>query len=448
MAVKSSTKGKSRTSKKSRSSTSKSKPRTSSRSRTPSKGRSKSSSKSRTPGRGRSESSSSARTAGKGRSKSASSQPRTTPRSRSSSSYSATRSQSSAGATSTRTDREAAISSLRYNFERVVPLITLAAVSDQIEDLTNTVSGLDNQVHDLRSRGYIFEPAWEMQVSDLQSQWDERSHEAQTVLNRERRTLESTLRTVEDAVERAVRNYSLVDSADSRVDALERRAREARRRVEGSYDQTAKEISQLHAEISRARSLLELLDGASFRLYPDEHGYRASKAAWEPQGNEPIEGLLFLTDSRLIFEQRQEVATKKFLFITTEKKMVQELLWHAPVGGVEVLEVEDQKRFMRRNRELLILRLEGGDGPPEITVNLQEDTNEEWRRLLQRARDGDLVVAEKPETPGESLSGTSPAPEPAVIPTECPNCGAPLPTFYQGMHQITCEYCGATVSVE
>lgn len=315
-------------------------------------------------------------------------------------------------------------------------------------DLTNTVSGLDNQVHELRSRGYIFEPAWETQVSDLQAQWDECYHEAQTLLRRERRTLESTLRTVEDAVERAARNYSLVDSADNGVNALERRARDAQRRVEGTYDQTAKEISQLRAEIARAHSLLELLDGASFRLYPDEHGYRASKAEWEPKGNEPIEGLLFLTDSRLIFEQRQEVATKKFLFVTTEKKMVQELLWHAPVGGVEVLEMEDQKRFMRRNKELLVLRLEGGEGPPEITINLKEGTNEEWRRLLQRARDGGLSRPEEMVATGESTSEVSSAPKPASIPTECPNCDAPLPPFYQGMHQVTCEYCGTTVSVE
>ena len=329
-----------------------------------------------------------------------------------------------------------------------MPLISLAAVSDQLEDLTNTVSGLDNQVDDLRSRGYIFEPAWETQVSDLQSQWDGCQRESQTVLRRERRTLESTLRTVEDAVERAARNYSLLDSAGSRVESLERRAREARRRVEGSYDQTAREINQLQTKISQASSMLADLDDASFRLYPDEHGYRVSKAHWEPKGNEPIEGLLFLTDSRLIFEQRQEVATKKFLFVTTEKKMVQELLWHAPVGGVEVLEVEDQKRFMRRNKELLVLRLEGGDGPPEVIVNLREGTNEDWRRLLQRARDGGLVVKEEPETTGESTSETSSAAEPASIPTECPNCGAQLPPLYHGMHQITCEYCGTTVSVE
>lgn len=344
-------------------------------------------------------------------------------------------------------DRKAAISALHSQFERVVPLIALTAVSAQLTSLTSTVGGLDNQVRELRSRGYIFEPAWEAQVSDLQSQWDGCQRESQTVLRRERRTLESTQNIVRDIVERAARNYSLLDNAEDRVEALEQRAREAQRRVEGVYDQTGREINQLQAQMSRAHAMMESLDGASFRLYPEEHGYRVSKANWEPQGNEPIEGLLFLTDSRLLFEQRQEVATKKFLFVTTEKKMVQELLWHAPVGGVEVLEVEDQKRFMRRNKELLVLRLAGGDGPPEVIVNLREDTNEDWRRLLQRARDGGVVV-EEPETTVEGTAEASPAAEPAAIPTECPNCGAQLPPLYQGMHQITCEYCGTTVSVE
>jgi hypothetical protein len=41
-------------------------------------------------------------------------------------------------------------------------------------------------------------------------------------------------------------------------------------------------------------------------------------------------GILYLTDQRLIFEQKQEIATKKFLFITTEKQKVQKLVFEVP----------------------------------------------------------------------------------------------------------------------
>ena len=387
--------------------------------------------RSRTPGRA----------ARKSSTKSRASKPRTAPRARPSSSAS-----SPQPANTTRTDREAELSSLRHQFEQVLPLIALASLTDQLEDLTSTVNGLDHEVAELRSAGYIFDAGWDLKVPDLQAQWEKRSREAQELLRRERRTLESTRRTVENVVERAARNHSLLASAEERVDQLEDRARDARRRIEGTYDQTSKEIYQLSREISAARSLLAALDEASFRLYPDEHGYRISKAAWEPAGNEPIEGVLFLTDSRLLFEQRQEVATKKILFITTEKKMVQELLWEAPVGGIEVLEVEDQKRFMRRNKELLVLRLKGGDGPPEVTINLKEGTNEEWRRLLQRARDDGFSTEAVTSASEAGPAEESAAAESVELPTECPNCGAQLPTIYQGMQQITCEYCGTSVS--
>ena len=55
---------------------------------------------------------------------------------------------------------------------------------------------------------------------------------------------------------------------------------------------------------------------------------RAVKALWtrdEQEDKTDPKGILFLTDQRLLFEQREEIATKKVLFVTTERKKVQEL---------------------------------------------------------------------------------------------------------------------------
>jgi ribosomal protein S27E len=324
-----------------------------------------------------------------------------------------------------------------------------------LEDLSGTVNGLDAALGDLRAQGYIYGRGWEAQVEELQERWPAQRRDATRQLERERRSLNTAVSNVTDFVDRASRSRdtALVDTAEDRVWSFERRVREAEQRVRGAFDQAASSVNALQAEFNRARAVLEAVDEASFSLFPEEHAFAVAEAAWEARGNEPIDGVLFLTDSRVIFEKREKVTTKKFLFIPTERKMVQEMLWYAPVGGVEVRDVQDEKRFLRRNKELLVLRMEGGEGPPEVIMDLKRIDNETWSRWIRRAREGRLegerfdAVPPAPESAAEEESApeAESASESDAVPTRCPSCGADLPTIYKGMHEVSCEYCGTTV---
>ena len=349
-------------------------------------------------------------------------------------------------------ERESQAAALRTRWERLAGLAALAALYDRLEDMTGIVGGLGERVADLRARGYYFGRGWEEQTATLQEQWSEQREDSLGILEQESEVLGSTARDVEGLLQRASRNPALFATADSRLGAFERRVNEAERRVTGSFDQTQRDVSLLQREIARATDLLDLLESASFRLYPQEHGFAACEAEWLPKGNEPIEGILFLTDSRLLFEQRQEIVTKKVLFFATEKKLVQELLWQAPVGGIEVLEIQDKKKFLAARKEFLTLRMEGGDGPPEVLLNLRRTDNEEWARLIRRAGEGQFAAeqrdAEMPSPQQESAEGEAGGAEQAPLPTKCPSCHAALPTIYRGMQQITCEYCGTLINIE
>lgn len=349
-------------------------------------------------------------------------------------------------------ERESQAAALRTRWERLAGLAALAALYDRLEDMTGIVGGLRERVADLRARGYYFGRGWEEQTATLQEQWGGQREDAVGILEQESEVLGSTAQDVESLLQRASRNPALFDTADSRLNAFERRVNEAERRVTGSFDQTQRDVSLLQREIATATNLLDLLEGASFRLYPQEHGFAACKAEWMPKGNEPIEGILFLTDSRMLFEQRQELVTKKVLFFATEKKLVQELLWQAPVGGIEVLEIQDKKKFLAARKEFLTLRMEGGDGPPEVLLNLRGTDNEEWARLIRRAAEGQFSAeqrdAETSSPQQELAEGETGGAEQASLPTKCPSCHAALPTIYRGMQQITCEYCGTLINIE
>jgi hypothetical protein len=195
--------------------------------------------------------------------------------------------------------------------------------------------------------------------------------------------------------------------------------------------------------------MLDSLDTASFDLYPDEHGVAACEAVWTNHPDEP-EGILFLTDGRLVYEQREKKAKKKVLFIATESELIQNKLWESPVGNIAELEAEDKKKFLSR-KELLHLRFrEYSSGlHGDVTLRLEHVTNEEWAGLIKRVQSGE-IESDRYDTPAPGASApaeAAPPPPPQEVPTKCPTCGGKLPPLVKGMREIVCEYCGTSVRI-
>ena len=166
----------------------------------------------------------------------------------------------------------------------------------------------------------------------------------------------------------------------------------------------------------------------------------AVKAVWCKSGKEQKddpEGILFLTDQRILFEQKQEVATKKVLFFATEKQKVQALQWEIPAALLD--QVLTSKQGLMKNEDHLEIRFRSGASLQSAHMHIWQDC-ESWQALLNRARskefDQDRVVA---IDQGE-LDKVKAAP------TQCPSCGAILDAVVlRGQDSIKCEYCGAVI---
>jgi hypothetical protein len=353
---------------------------------------------------------------------------------------------------SSQADESAArLASVRTNWERAAGLVSFAGLLDTIERVDTDMGELKQALSDVRARGYRFGRDWESNLAGLQERWSRQRPEARRLLGSEQRVLRTAARDVETLLQRAVRDPGLLSTAEGRVRDFEGNIRQAEQRVRGTFDDTWTQAQTLQEEVARARAVLDALDTASFDLQPDEHGVAVCEATWVSDNQEP-EGLLFLTDARLIFEQRQEIAKKKVLFITTEKELIQEMLWASPIGAVDELEAEDQKAFLRR-KEMLTLRFseQTREIPSDITLQLKGADNDSWRTLIRRAKtgqiDADRFGAEAPEERlaeevSEELAETE-----GELPTACPNCSAPLPPIFKGMKQVVCDYCGTTVNI-
>lgn len=332
--------------------------------------------------------------------------------------------------------------SLRSQWNQLSGRVTLGSLRDTIEDTTGQIEALPHRIADLASRGYRYSQGWEARAAVLTKGWPARRREALNVLQEQAKKLENQGQVIERLCSRPALSDTILDQLDHKLDRLQTETSAAEQTVRGTFDSLTQQLYELKREFDSVEFMLDSLDTASFHLYPDEYGLAASEAVWTNHPDEP-KGLLFLTDGRLIFEQREKKAKKKVLFITTESELVQEMLWESPVGNIAELEAEDKKRFLRRKELLNIsFREYAGGLHGEVTLRLEDATNEEWAGLIKRVQRGELDAA-----PGDAPAEGEPATPPQEIPTRCPACGGQLPALVKGMRVLGCEYCGTKIRV-
>ncbi|GAB4484806.1 MAG: hypothetical protein Fur0016_15770 [Anaerolineales bacterium] len=339
------------------------------------------------------------------------------------------------------------ISSLQSAMQRLQHAVRLNNIRSAIEQLDSDIAGLPRQVGDLRTQGYAFEKGLELEAIQMQSEWRGVEPIARSQIETQAAPLQAELLMLEGQMTQLAAQRSNpalarpnLERLKAGVQTLTSKAEAAERTVSSTYQPVRGKISALKYRLQKIEWMLKQLAEASFKLLATESGIMAVKAVWckdVKERPEDPDGVLYLTDQRLIFEQKEEIATKKVLFITTAKEKVQALKWEAPVALVE--EVKPSKQGMLKNEDHLDIRF--GPGAPMQTVHLhiwQESS--EWVQLLNRAktRDFDQTRALKIDEAAQEKVKSAPS--------QCPSCGANITqVVLRGMGSIKCEYCGYVI---
>lgn len=317
--------------------------------------------------------------------------------------------------------------------------LLLTDVQNDLADIETTLSLLPTEIEELRSRGYAFRSFLERKAGVMVRQWEEVHDRVVREVTRRTRELEREA----DAAGRSVRQAmsgqsSQISRAKSTVDALERKVSASRSAVKAMYEPLKENVEQTRTQIEQIRWLLDQIDEASFQLHPIEDPIAACKAQYLESKKEGPEGVLFLTDERLIFEQKEEIATKKILFIATEKETVQQLIFDVPVGQIDEAKASD-KGFLGR-KEMMELLFSPEADLSSATLRLFGADNEEWSGLVGRVKSGE--IAKERATPKDEQAMEAAR----TAPTKCTTCGATISTeIVRGIREITCEYCGTVI---
>jgi len=317
--------------------------------------------------------------------------------------------------------------------------LLLTRVQNEMEDIQTTLSLLPSEVEKLRTRGYIFRSFLENKIDVLDNQWDEIRHRVSREVSKHTRELEREADEAESAMHTAMRGRpSHISRAEAAIGALEHRANAAQSAVGAMYETLQQNVNQTHRQVEDIGWMLDQIDEASFRLYPAEDTVAACRAQYMETKKEGPKGILYLTDERLIFEQKEKIATKKVLFIATEKEEVQELIFEVPVGQIE--EVKASQKGVFGGKEMMELLFAPEADFSSALLRLRGADNEAWAGMIGRVQSGEIA---KERTHPKDEAAVEAA---KTAPTKCPTCGATLDVeIVRGMREITCEYCGSVI---
>ncbi|MFZ6026608.1 MAG: hypothetical protein ACOYYS_02735 [Chloroflexota bacterium] len=340
------------------------------------------------------------------------------------------------------------IRSLQYDVDSLQREVKLSAVRDTIEDLDNQVTGLKQRIAETRRRGYAFGKGLEDKATDLVRRWQATRPSLQAQINQQVTGLESAMRSVEAQMTQLAARASNVNlgrttynQAKAAVENLENRASAAANTIRGLYDSIEGEVQALQNQLHDVEWMLKQIEEASFSLLPTEAGIMAVEATWLQDNREDKEdpkGVLYLTDQRLIFEQKQEVATKKVLFITTERKKVQEVDFEVQVPLIE--RIQANKQGILKNEDHIELAFASGAPTHMTRFHLFGQDCNEWQRLVNRAKAREFDKERAIEIDKEVIEKVKTAP------TECPSCSGKITQIVaRGMDTITCPYCGSVI---
>ncbi|MBN1580284.1 MAG: hypothetical protein JXA89_06245 [Anaerolineae bacterium] len=326
----------------------------------------------------------------------------------------------------------------------------LASVRDSLEDIDTTLSHLPARLHELRTRGYVFKSYLENQIASLQADWPSLKTRVQREIDNRVRDLKDDLARAEQAV-RGLQSYksrslssaqSAIDRAEGELESVERRVTAANDAVNGMFDTKSADVYEINAQVDKCMDMFDLADKASFGFRPGEALVETVKVQWlQDERKEGPKGILFLTDQRILFEQREKVAKKKILFITTSSEQVQELQWEAPLGALVTADASEQRKALIMKKEQLALEFKPPATVRKVLMQLSADS-EAWQTLINRVLSGDIEqerVAGAAEVAAEAVSAIQ-------VPTKCPSCGASLDVeVIKGMTAVKCIYCGTSI---
>jgi hypothetical protein len=342
---------------------------------------------------------------------------------------------------------KADISRIQSEFERVEREAQLGSVYDDIGKFDAKLVEYPLEVDGLRGRGYVHSGQIEDQIEALDDRWDEVRPRVEQALKEKVQNLDRELDETERKVDR-MRDGGTARMAETAVNSLANQIKAAVSTVEGLYQSMENELDQLGYRINQMSTMLKCFEGSpQIRLYEAEGPLLSVESEWQQNGDEGPGGFLFLTDQRLMFEQREEVVTKrKFGFFKSESEKLQKLLIEVQTSEIQEISHKEEGGFLGMGKaDILELVFADTASLTRARFHLKGQNSSAWAEMIKRIQTGEIDNDRAEEYLEEIKTATAVT---ASFSTQCPNCYAAVEPPPRGATSTNCGFCGTVIVPE
>ncbi|MFN8373957.1 MAG: hypothetical protein U0694_13905 [Anaerolineae bacterium] len=334
-------------------------------------------------------------------------------------------------------EAQAKIDELQTQVRDFINRINLTSIASRVTSLASKVNMLPANIQAVRGRGYTFRAFLEAKAGVLAQQFNSAQAALNMFLQQESQSLREDLdraqHLLEDLQARRANPNNTLPTVTSILDNLQAKLKAAEDHVASLVSTLEREIGMTDSQLNEINWVLEQKEQISFQLFAGEAIYTAAQAEWD-DGDKKPDGILFLTDKRLVFEQKETVGGG--LFRKGEQK--QGMLWEAPLSTIQEVKPEDKGLF--GGKDMVHLKLQPGGRYNNITVEIKGGIDSKvWAAHIQRvmtgSADGERTVQADPQLQQRLRNA----------PTQCPTCGGILPTVMAGQNEVHCSYCSTIV---
>ncbi|MEZ4510742.1 MAG: hypothetical protein R3C62_02615 [Chloroflexota bacterium] len=341
-------------------------------------------------------------------------------------------------------EQKAQVARLEREFEQAEKQSQLSAIYDDIGKFDSKLVEYPLAVDGLRARGYVHSGQLEDQIEALDDKWDAVRPRVESALQMQVRRLDSQLNLAERQVSQ-MGSLAGIKGAETAVSALSTQVSAAERAVSGLYQGLENELDSIGSRLSNLGKMLDLYEGSpEIRLYEAEGPLLAVEAEWEQDGDEGPDGYLFLTDQRLIFEQREEVVTKRrFGIFKAESEKIQKVLIEVQAHEIEQVSHKEEGGFLGMGKaDILELVFAPAAPVTRARFHLKGQDSSDWAAMIKRVQTGEIDRDRAEEYLDDVEAAKVVA---ASFPTTCPACFAAVAPPPRGATSVTCEFCSTVI---
>ncbi len=261
----------------------------------------------------------------------------------------------------------------------------------RLERTGKTAEEIPERLSTQRERGYPYEPELDTQAVTLSTSWAALGPKARDAVADENNGLTGArsmpgplLTQAERLIENETMFEKLAEQVENALDRLETANEEASERIDAMVGEVEDRTNEFSNRLRAIEKVMDYAEDITFDLADGESVYMAAEAELilTGKGGQDPDGVVFLTNERLVFEQREKTGKRLGMF---GGKMEQEVEWETALSAVSDVNTENKGLF--KGRDILHITHDGNEATLELKGRAD---NEAWAEAIQKMIDGEI----------------------------------------------------------